>query len=311
MRFRNFLNQNLFLKFLIQNLYNRKNISYLRFKQIENSSYIPKNKITPEEFEFWNENGFLVLRNFFDEKEINNLNSFIEEIWEIRKGDKFEISIDIFIGTEKERRVKFKDAEIESKSFPYKLNDLFLNYDEIRQFILNETLVEYLFQLLDGEVMVCNSLNFEKGSGQGMHFDTLFMPPIVENKMLATWIALEDGDADSGPLAYYPKSHKIKPYLFSNGRLNFIKEEMPNFTEYIEKNIQDLGLKKEIFIPKKGDVFIWHAQLLHGGEKINNPNLTRKSLVSHYFRAKDSLLGNYKIQNSCSHYLIRKHQAEI
>jgi ectoine hydroxylase-related dioxygenase (phytanoyl-CoA dioxygenase family) len=47
----------------------------------------------------------------------------------------------------------------------------------------------------------------------------------------------------------------------------------------ISKNV----LKKELFAAKKGDIFIWHANILHGGEKILNPLSTRKSMVLHFF----------------------------
>ena len=34
---------------------------------------------------------------------------------------------------------------------------------------------------------------------------------------------------------------------------------------------------------KKGDVLIWHANVLHGGEKMTNPDSSRKSMVFHYY----------------------------
>jgi ectoine hydroxylase-related dioxygenase (phytanoyl-CoA dioxygenase family) len=45
-------------------------------------------------------------------------------------------------------------------------------------------------------------------------------------------------------------------------------------------------LQQEKFMAKKGDVFVWHANLLHGGSPINNPALSRKSMVLHFY-AKD------------------------
>jgi len=33
---------------------------------------------------------------------------------------------------------------------------------------------------------------------------------------------------------------------------------------------------------KKGDVFLWHGMLVHGGSPVKNPALTRKSMVIHY-----------------------------
>jgi hypothetical protein len=47
-------------------------------------------------------------------------------------------------------------------------------------------------------------------------------------------------------------------------------------------------LQKEYFYAKTGDLLLWHANLLHGGERIKEEGRTRKSMVAHYF-AKDVL----------------------
>ena len=51
------------------------------------------------------------------------------------------------------------------------------------------------------------------------------------------------------------------------------------WNEQIEKN----NLKPKKFIARKGECVIWLANLLHGGSKQNNPNLTRWSQVTHYY----------------------------
>jgi ectoine hydroxylase-related dioxygenase (phytanoyl-CoA dioxygenase family) len=58
-----------------------------------------------------------------------------------------------------------------------------------------------LRQLLEAEPLVCNSLNFERGSRQEYHIDTWYMPPPVDNRMVAAWFALDDVDATNGPLS--------------------------------------------------------------------------------------------------------------
>ena len=68
--------------------------------------------------------------------------------------------------------------------------------------------------------MAFQTPNLEFGSQQEFHFDTFRMPAPIENKMVAAWIALEDVHPDSGPLRYYPGSHKIPPFRFSDRRLN-------------------------------------------------------------------------------------------
>jgi ectoine hydroxylase-related dioxygenase (phytanoyl-CoA dioxygenase family) len=127
------------------------------------------------------------------------------------------------------------------------------------------------------------------GTQQPLHIDTLYMTPVTDYNLVATWVALEDCHPDAGPLGYVPGSHKIPIYRFSTGSTHVVDEEFPQWQEYIRKNVSEYNLKEEIFLPKKGDVFIWHAQLLHGGSPTSNPRLTRKSLVSHYFTKNDCL----------------------
>jgi ectoine hydroxylase len=50
--------------------------------------------------------------------------------------------------------------------------------------------------------------------------------------------------------------------------------------------IREKNLERKIFIAKKGDVFIWHTNLIHGGMPVKNTALTRKSMVIHNY-AKD------------------------
>ncbi len=42
-------------------------------------------------------------------------------------------------------------------------------------------------------------------------------------------------------------------------------------------------MEKQVFTAKKGDLLIWHANLMHGGEPHTNKEKTRKSMVFHYF----------------------------
>jgi ectoine hydroxylase-related dioxygenase (phytanoyl-CoA dioxygenase family) len=56
-----------------------------------------------------------------------------------------------------------------------------------------------------------------------------------------------------------------------------------NYETKIEAIIQSNNFEKKTFTAKKGDVLIWHANLLHGGESIINKKSTRKSMVIHFF----------------------------
>jgi phytanoyl-CoA hydroxylase len=274
------------------------------------SSFTPVSPLSEEERAHWKEYGYLVLHGFFSRERVEKINRLVNELWERRSHPDNPLVIDVFIETPRSQRIFFKDAPDEAKAFPYKLNDLYLEFEEITDLALDLDLCMRLHDLLEGDPMAINSLNFERGSQQGYHFDTFFMPPRVPNKMLATWIALEDCSLDAGPLTYYPGSHKIKPYYFSNGRLNVVPEELALWIAYVEREIQALGLKPQQFAARAGDVFIWHSQLLHGGSPIKDLKLTRKSLVTHYLRSRDHP-GEYTSVGMHRHYLKRAHQPVV
>lgn len=105
--------------------------------------------------------------------------------------------------------------------------------------------------------------------------------------MVASWMALEDVEADAGPLRYYPGSNHITPYRFSNGSMHTKGDEMPQWSDYMASEVERHGLEEQRFLARRGDLFVWHALLLHGGSPINNPELTRQSLVAHYWTQHD------------------------
>lgn len=100
--------------------------------------------------------------------------------------------------------------------------------------------------------------------------------------LAAAWIAFEDIHADSGPLEFYPGSHRL-PYIFSHD-LQISVEDMKNegyatyrarYEPLVQRLIGGHGLRPEYFEGRKGDVLIWHANLLHGGSPRRDFRLTR------------------------------------
>lgn len=178
-------------------------------------------------------------------------------------------------------------GEEASRAHRFKVNDLFLEYEEVRQLALNARLTPIVRDLLDRVPVICNSLSFDVGSSQPDHVDALYMTPRTPGYLVATWIALEDCDMNAGPLRYFPGSHMIPPYVFSNGKHTWIPEEMDLWNAYMQQHVQAMGLAPQVFAARRGDVFVWSAYLLHGGSHIADPTLTRKSLVFHYLSEED------------------------
>jgi ectoine hydroxylase-related dioxygenase (phytanoyl-CoA dioxygenase family) len=148
--------------------------------------------------------------------------------------------------------------------------------------------MEVIGDLLSSAPVVINSLLFEHGSQQAPHFDTFYMPSRTANLMTASWIAIDPVTETNGPLVYYPGSHLIPPFRFSDGSLcPPSPEEMREVEAHIQDVIKKSGVRQEIFLARPGDVLIWHAQLLHGGLPIFNKLEKRTSLVTHYWTTTD------------------------
>ncbi len=156
------------------------------------------------------------------------------------------------------------------------------------RFFRNPELLQLLSFLLGRPVVPFQSISFVQGSEQRAHSDAIHMSTEPPGYLIATWAALEDCTEDNGPLFYYPGSHRL-PYVttsdYPSGNTRYLLGAHTNrrYEDYVETLIQRHGLSKRLHLARRGDVLIWHANLLHGGSPIRRPGATRKSMVCHYF----------------------------
>lgn len=208
------------------------------------------------------DNGYLILKNFYSKNETDALNQSIDNILSDKKAD-FN-----FTGR------KVMDA--------YKVSDTAM------QFFKNKELIRLLNFLLGRKVIPFQSINFIEGSEQRAHSDFIHMTTEPLGYLIATWTALEDCHEGNGPLFYYPKSHRL-PYVLSSdyetghSKMMLGKENYPNYEDKIEEIIDAYQFEKKYFHAERGDVLIWHSNLLHGGSPITQKGTTRKSMVCHYY----------------------------
>jgi ectoine hydroxylase-related dioxygenase (phytanoyl-CoA dioxygenase family) len=228
------------------------------------------------------ETGYLVLPRHFTEAEID---AVTEGTNATLRSHAMEIVVDNLLDGERTFYGLARNREAQQ----LKINDLYLGVGEVRELALEPRLSALLRALLKGmRPVLCNTLTLIKGSGQPVHIDSLFMTPQTPHHLVAGWIAFEDVDPAAGPLVYYPGSHQIPLYRFRDGSHHASNEELPAWNDYIQREIEQRGLEKKIFLARKGDVFIWHSDLAHGGVAIQDPRKTRRSLVCHYFTEPDA-----------------------
>ena len=132
------------------------------------------------------------------------------------------------------------------------------------------------------------TLNFPVGSQQPPHSDSTHFSSSPEGFMCGVWLALEDIDADNGPLIYYPGSHRWPFYANEHIGVNAWHQptraaHAPQYQKLWDELIALRQAKPERFTAKKGQAIIWHARLMHGGDKQNDPMRSRHSQVTHYY----------------------------
>lgn len=237
--------------------------------------------LTPQQKKFWADNGFLVLPGFAADEDLASVQRLLRHIWDARVP---RIVVD---DLDTGARVLLQDSEFGPGAHTFKVNDLYLEFEEVRRLSLGNRIAVILGELLGDAPVLVNSLNFERGSQQPYHVDSLYMTPRNLGNLVATWIALEDCHLDAGPLAYFPESNHIVPFQFRDGSYHFRPDEMGSWEDYVYSEVAQRGLESQLFAARTGDVFIWSANLLHGGSPINDPTRSRHSLVSHFWTEAD------------------------
>jgi ectoine hydroxylase len=174
-------------------------------------------------------------------------------------------------------------------------------------------LTQMLSSLLGARALFLQSIYFNRGSQQQSHTDYMYMGTDPALQLCGIWLACEDVTPDAGPLFYYSGSHRLPSETVEEryarrmpGLAAEIREKSASFEAFYRDRIALTGESLEVcvffdewlaevaarlerdgfervtFLPRRGDLMIWHANLVHGGLPVTEPSATRRSLVAHY-----------------------------
>ncbi|MES2584780.1 MAG: phytanoyl-CoA dioxygenase family protein [Pseudomonadota bacterium] len=189
----------------------------------------------------------------------------------------------------------------------------YMDSGTLKQLALYRPLTEALREVIGDELGLHLALTGWVSTERNFHQDTYLNPPDLWSHYVAAWIALDDVHADAGPFQFVRGSHtwnvlrrdKLMAYLTPEERE---MSNWPSFTqEWVsqacEAEIARRGASVEEFIPKGGDLLIWHSNLIHRGSQPRNPELLRKSLICHYSSVKRRTdFGSSVVDPNGSHY---------
>ena len=196
-------------------------------------------------------------------------------IWEERPAD---LAISLFDGP-----TAFSDYDGRVRNVGYRIPDLHSHSAHALDLYLHPTLFRMVELIYDQPAISFQSLYFEYGSQQALHRDPMYVVTDPPSHLLASWVALEDISPDSGPLAYVPTSHRL-PWFEFDARHGGVRAEGPggeagsSSRNGSARRIRDRGLDVKAFTCRRGDAFIWHAGLLHGGTPDRRPGADAEEL---------------------------------
>lgn len=221
---------------------------------------------------YWAENGYIIVERLFP-------GALLDDVWEAYEGAIRNGKINL-------------PPEPAGDHDPYP--GRFLNpHEKAARFcriLKHPGLLHWIRVLMEREPKLLQTIASHKGSQQAVHSDSIHMTTYPLGYLSAAWIACEDIHPDSGPLVFYPGSHRL-PFVFSKdvgiSESDFQRQGYVSYQEryepYIQRLIEERQLEPHYFHARKGDILIWHANLLHGGSQRRNLQLSRKAIVCHFF----------------------------
>ena len=188
-------------------------------------------------------------------------------------------------------RVSFRDFDEANRSIGYRVVDMHSHSRCAQALYINSQIFRMVELIFEEPAISFQSLYFHFGSEQALHRDPMFVPTTPPSLLIASWTALEDISPECGPLRYAPGSHRMPWFEFSEDSVSLggadktAPEMRAAWAKERDERIRELGLEVRALTCSRGDTFLWHAGLLHGGLKVTDPTQTRKSFVTHYSTA--------------------------
>ena len=232
--------------------------------------------IDAERMQHWMEHGYVVLEKAVP---VATIDAFLGEVARDWREGNPRLSIEVNDGG-----TIFPRMSPKYEGWPTKVLDYHSVSPHARDIQFAPAIRSFLELLFERPAMAFQSLLFRYGTEQEMHQDTAYVPVDSPMQFVGCWVALEDIQPGSGELQYFGGSHRIPEFVwFGRGRAcpPGFGDQAP-FLAWVREQSERSGCPLLRFHPKKGDVLLWHADLVHGGSPRKDRERTRWSLVTHY-----------------------------
>ena len=235
--------------------------------------------LTDEQLQQFNQNGFLILRDFADKEKCEA----ILDVAKVHLKHKIEpIETEVgYGGKSKEYRTDVADySSEEAGTTVRRLRQVYSRDILFKEWMEDEKIRPVLQQILNDQVVITtahhNSIMTKmpyQSTQTRWHQDRRYWRYSDDN-LVSIWLALDDEYSENGVLEFIPGSHRMK---FGSDQF----DEKDYFLEALDKNIPIIENKVSTTL-EKGDVVIFHSLLLHRANK----NATDRPKISFVYTVK-------------------------
>ncbi|KAM5235007.1 phytanoyl-CoA dioxygenase, peroxisomal isoform 1-T1 [Ctenodactylus gundi] len=233
--------------------------------------------LTLEQRKFYEDNGFLVIKNLVSDADIQRFRGEFEKI--CRKEVKplgLLVMKDVSVA---------KSEHSQSEKVVSKIQD-FQEDEELFRYCTLPEILKYVECFTGPNIMAIHTMLINKPPDTGkktsrhpLHQDLHYFPFRPSNRIVASWTAMEHTDRKNGCLVVFPGSHKgpLQPHNYPKweGGVNVMYHGIQDY----KPNNARVHLVME-----KGDTVFFHPLLIHGSGR-NRTQGFRKAISCHYASA--------------------------
>lgn len=232
------------------------------------------NVLSLEQRKFYEENGFLVIKNLVSDADIQRFRNEFERICrEEVKPLGLSVMRDVTIA---------KSEYVPSEKVVSKVQD-FQEDEELFRYCTLPEILKYVECFTGPNIMAMHTMLINKPPDSGkktsrhpLHQDLHYFPFRPSNSIVCAWTAMEHIDRNNGCLVVLPGTHKgpLKPHDYPQweGGVNIMFHGIQDY----DKNNARVHLVME-----KGDTVFFHPLLIHGSGR-NKSQGFRKAISCHF-----------------------------
>ena len=165
----------------------------------------------------------------------------------------------------------------------HRVHDAWYFSEAVRQLAAHPEVLRLLRMLYGRRPIPFQTLNFDIGTQQPSHSDTIHFHCTPARFMCGVWVALEDIDENCGALRVHPGSHRLPDFDMLDLGLPPDAGHYQQYEDLVRWMLEAEGYEGRTVTLKKGQAIVWTANLYHGGSEIRKPGSTRHSQVTHYY----------------------------